>query len=510
MAIYGLLNDVIVPAVRSHDAAIRERGIECLGLCCILDSDLGQDNLGLFFHQVKEGHDELQVKCLQVIFDMIMTHGLEKLSAKFPSPDAMLQFIHFALQHPNARVQATACEGTAKLMLAGFVRSSAASQENPEDDDLEQSHWSKAEELLHILLLLYFDPESANNQPLRQCLSYFFPVYCYSSPFNQAAMQKIFVPTLKSLAAASRRVNDETKMVSGGQIATQLVDYSNPRKVVVRNEAALSGQILTYMAGQVDVAIKVLAALHKTKNKDLVKTYIGCLSKLYIPDLATGTVDLVQLKAVLVLVGSVRKQHALTEVTLRNSINKFEAAIVAAGVDEEDGTAVLEHVVQCMAKNEGVVALRDEHGDSPVWVKIWSFLDRLEDGDVEVDDDTDEEQPAPRRKSTAVRKKKEVVASDSEDEEDEAEELDSDPEAEYVAPTPKAKPKTKAKSQSKGRRRTQESDDEEETVDDDLDVMETPKRAIRPQRAASARVKKVTKKLAEEEEVADDFDDWSD
>lgn len=32
-----MLNNLVVPAVRSHEAPIRERGLQCLGLCCLLD-----------------------------------------------------------------------------------------------------------------------------------------------------------------------------------------------------------------------------------------------------------------------------------------------------------------------------------------------------------------------------------------------------------------------------------------------------------------------------------------
>ena len=32
-----MLNNLVVPAVRSHEAPIRERGLICLGLCCLLD-----------------------------------------------------------------------------------------------------------------------------------------------------------------------------------------------------------------------------------------------------------------------------------------------------------------------------------------------------------------------------------------------------------------------------------------------------------------------------------------
>lgn len=32
-----MLNNLVVPAVRSHETPVRERGLECLGLCCLLD-----------------------------------------------------------------------------------------------------------------------------------------------------------------------------------------------------------------------------------------------------------------------------------------------------------------------------------------------------------------------------------------------------------------------------------------------------------------------------------------
>lgn len=32
-----MLNNLVIPAVRSHEAPVRERGLECLGLCCLLD-----------------------------------------------------------------------------------------------------------------------------------------------------------------------------------------------------------------------------------------------------------------------------------------------------------------------------------------------------------------------------------------------------------------------------------------------------------------------------------------
>ena len=32
-----MLNNLVIPAVRSQEAPIREKGLLCLGLCCLLD-----------------------------------------------------------------------------------------------------------------------------------------------------------------------------------------------------------------------------------------------------------------------------------------------------------------------------------------------------------------------------------------------------------------------------------------------------------------------------------------
>ena len=40
-----MLNNLVVPAVRSHEAPIRERGLLCLGLCCLLDKVCGSFRL---------------------------------------------------------------------------------------------------------------------------------------------------------------------------------------------------------------------------------------------------------------------------------------------------------------------------------------------------------------------------------------------------------------------------------------------------------------------------------
>ena len=46
-------------------------------------------------------------------------------------------------------------------------------------------------QILGRLVLLYFASETADNPELRQCLSYFFPVYCYSNPQNQRRIASV-------------------------------------------------------------------------------------------------------------------------------------------------------------------------------------------------------------------------------------------------------------------------------------------------------------------------------
>lgn len=45
-------------------------------------------------------------------------------------------------------------------------------------------------QVLASLALIYLSPDTADNQELRQCLSYFFPAYSYSAPAHQRLMQK--------------------------------------------------------------------------------------------------------------------------------------------------------------------------------------------------------------------------------------------------------------------------------------------------------------------------------
>ncbi|OCK82138.1 ARM repeat-containing protein, partial [Lepidopterella palustris CBS 459.81] len=69
-----MLNNLVVPAVRSQEAPIRERGLLCLGLCCLLSKNLASENLTLFLHCFTKGHEALQTIAIQIITDILITH----------------------------------------------------------------------------------------------------------------------------------------------------------------------------------------------------------------------------------------------------------------------------------------------------------------------------------------------------------------------------------------------------------------------------------------------------
>lgn len=215
----AMLNNLVVPAVRSHEAPVRERGLLCLGLCSLLDKSLAEENLTLFMHFFSKGHAALQITALQILTDILTQHGAHLLD----SNPTLLKVYLKALKSGNKtpEVQAAATVAVAKLMLGRVI-----SDASPAIGDL-----------LKTLVVLYFDPSTAHNQSVRQTLSYFLPVYCFSRKENQERMQKVSLDALHKLFEVQETLDDdgdaETEMVSMGTIGAHLIDWTDPRKCYV-------------------------------------------------------------------------------------------------------------------------------------------------------------------------------------------------------------------------------------------------------------------------------------
>lgn len=111
-----------------------------LGLCQPTDvtQKMATNSFGLFIQQLSVADDELKLKVVQVLFDLLMVHDFATLLKKtMPvrtldfqrgcalmciwQVDKVVELLRHTLTQDSPEVQAVACEGVAKLMLAGMV-----------------------------------------------------------------------------------------------------------------------------------------------------------------------------------------------------------------------------------------------------------------------------------------------------------------------------------------------------------------------------------------------------
>ncbi|KAJ5941681.1 Armadillo-like helical [Penicillium verrucosum] len=225
MNLVTMLNNLVVPAVRSHEAPIRERGLLCLGLCCLLDKNLAEENMTLFIHCYSKGHEALQVTALQILCDMITTHPsllgpVTQADGETVTPPPMqkplLKVFARALRanSPNS-VQSGAAAALCKLLLTNTFTPSG-----PNVPPAIQEHNQNAvESLLLSLVVSFYHPRTRENPALRQSLAYFFPVYCHSRVENTQHMRRVAVPVIRAVMnAAEEHYSLEAEEDSDGEI----------------------------------------------------------------------------------------------------------------------------------------------------------------------------------------------------------------------------------------------------------------------------------------------------
>lgn len=212
----SMLNNLVVPAVRSHEAPVRERGLLCLGLCSLLDRSLAEENLTLFMHFFSKGHTALQITALHILTDILNVHGSQLLANNPNLLKVYVKALRSGAKSPE--VQAVATIAASKLLLGRVVTDIDASAE-----------------LLKTLVIAYFEPASSQNQSVRQALNYFLPVFCYSRPENQDLMRSVALDALHALYNVREGLEDDDadvddEMVSLSTIGACLVDWTDPRK----------------------------------------------------------------------------------------------------------------------------------------------------------------------------------------------------------------------------------------------------------------------------------------
>jgi condensin complex subunit 3 len=168
-------------------------------------------------HFFSKGHAALQITAIQILTDILTQHGAHLLDSNPPLLKVYMKALRSGSKAPE--VQAAATVSVCKLMLGRVIQSSEASND-----------------LLKHLIVAYFDPSTQANQGVRQTLSYFLPVYCYSRRENQDRMRLVAMDALHSLFNLREGLDEEdedSEMVSLSTIGAHLVDWTDPRKCYV-------------------------------------------------------------------------------------------------------------------------------------------------------------------------------------------------------------------------------------------------------------------------------------
>ncbi|PLB35197.1 condensin subunit YCG1 [Aspergillus candidus] len=315
MNLVTMLNNLVVPAVRSHEAPIRERGLECLGLCCMLDKTLAEENMSLFIHCYSKGHEGLQVTALQILCDMVTTHPtllapVTQSDGETVSPPVfqkpLLKCFSRALKaNSPITVQAAAATALSKLLLTNAFAPSKGNIPQA----IQEYNEAAIDTLLQSLVLSFFHPRTRENPALRQALAYFFPVYCHSRVSNTQHMRKTAVPVIRAvLNAAEEHYSLEAEEDSDGDIdesigerevkalmsgvVGMLAEWTDERRVIgLGGERVLAGAAASsnacgfvHLALVKDILERVLgiSAGPNRCTKEERKLLFSLLSKLYI------------------------------------------------------------------------------------------------------------------------------------------------------------------------------------------------------------------------------------
>ena len=334
MHLVTMLNNLVVPAVRSHEAPIRERGLLALGLCCLLDRSLADENITLFIHCYSKGHEALQITALQVLSDIITSHpsllssNVTKSENNSPPnipsyQNQILKCFTRALK-PNVSppaVQSTAATSISKLLLTSRLHV-------PE---------SNLDDLLRHLAVTFFDPRTAENGALRQSLAYFFLVFAHSRIENCERMARVAVRVVGEVVKAAdeyftleveaedsdgdidETVADKRVKTLMNTVVGMLAEWTDGRKVVSLEAGRLiggssgggvvaasdfssrNGEVQMYLAAFILERV-LTSSCHSQERKYL----IALLGKLYVPStaapspapnsFASGTPSLTDLK----------------------------------------------------------------------------------------------------------------------------------------------------------------------------------------------------------------------
>ena len=344
--------------------------------------NLAEENLSLFLHCFNKGHDALQVTALYILSDMLTIHP-SLLSS--PNADPALQksvFKVFAKATKAAHspdVQSASTTALCKLMLTGVIQD---------------------EDLLKQLVVCYFDPATKDNAGVRQALSYFLPVYCHSRRENMERMAVVVVSIMHTLVNLGEELEEEEEMVGIVVVGNMLVDWTDARKLVIQDEAAVSWDEASrreVKAVNGDIHLNLAEnLLEKVMNHGCTSMFKQCFRDAYLVAdhiLEEEKRALLSMTSKLYIIGNsnpekLQSVHDLaveaidlkvaTDAPTRNGLNKLELALHKALGESGTFTQGTEGENINEPAQEGLTVVDEEQSDLPV-----AQCDKVEDTKME-------------------------------------------------------------------------------------------------------------------------------
>ncbi|GEQ71393.1 hypothetical protein JCM33374_g5076 [Metschnikowia sp. JCM 33374] len=272
-----LIDTLIRPALTNNENnKIRLLGYRTLGLFTLIDEGLGASNLKFFGISASKAHDEdLKILCMNTIFDILSTHGVNILDAEGEDAVDSLSlarlFYSLLKLHDMPKLQATVAEGLCKLFLADLLIDFGKVQVGDDDED----EVSQETHLLEVLLLSYFHPLNADNQELRQTLAFCIPVYCFSHERHQLKVSSISADCFYRIFKTGSEFEKFGTSLSPTNVLQQLIYWCDPNNVVNITPEALQQNTSHFWQ-----AVKLLQVIEQETPKNVKKAVLQNLNRL--------------------------------------------------------------------------------------------------------------------------------------------------------------------------------------------------------------------------------------
>ncbi|KAF9077355.1 nuclear condensing complex subunit [Rhodocollybia butyracea] len=302
----AIVTKLIYPAVRRKDGDSREQGLRCLGLISLLSRPLAQNALAFFVKQMldERNPEELRIIAIQAIFDILMLYDQGIMVEPFDVAFWVQQFTAWLEQENSTEdIRAVLCMGLAKLMLPGVLVDG---------------------KIMEVLLTQYFAPRNANNQKLKQCLSFFFQAYCAASIENQKMISTIFIRIYCNLCRTSDTLEDDEEMASMGQISGMILEWTSPNTLYVdkdRDEEEKGKDSRLHFDIAMDIC-KELLNKDSELDKNHKKVLCQHLFKLSLPE----DVDEDAVRYLSLVIDKVPSCRPFADTASKNAFLKFQTA----------------------------------------------------------------------------------------------------------------------------------------------------------------------------------------